>query len=75
MWAGLLYVPDSVLLVLGLACGRGYFVAHLSRPCINRLGIASFSFDMIHAPLIQTVKGVCIYRGWEVHTWPLFGGG
>jgi peptidoglycan/LPS O-acetylase OafA/YrhL len=74
LWGGLLYVPGSVLLILGLAYGRGFFVAHLSRPWLNRLGIASFSFYMIHAPLIRGVKGVCLYLGWEVHSWPYFWG-
>src|SRR5437899_12410051 len=43
LWGGLLYVPGSILLILGLAHGRGVFVAHLSRPGLNRLGVASFS--------------------------------
>lgn len=72
LWGGLLYVPGSVLLVLGLAYGRGVFVAHLSRPWLNRLGVASFSLYMIHAPLIRAVKGVCLYLGWEVRSWPEF---
>jgi len=40
LWGGLLYVPGSILLILGLAHGRGFFVAHLSRPGLNRLGVA-----------------------------------
>jgi peptidoglycan/LPS O-acetylase OafA/YrhL len=72
LWGGLLYVPGSVLLVLGLAYSRGIFVAHLSRSWLNRLGVASFSLYMIHAPLIRGVKGVFLYLGWEVHSWPEF---
>ena len=74
MWGGLLYVPGSALLILGLAFGRGLFAAHLSHPWVNRLGLASFSFYMIHAPLIRAAKGACLYFGWEVHSWPLFWG-
>src|SRR3989441_1626916 len=69
---GLLYVPGSALLVLGLAYGRGLFVAHLSRPGLNRLGMASFSLYMIHLPLLRTVRGICLYLGWKVHSWPAF---
>jgi len=72
LWGGLLYVPGSALLVLGLAYGRGFFVAHLSRPWLNRLGMASFSLYMIHAPLLRAVKGVCLRLGWEVNTAPAF---
>src|SRR2546427_4288405 len=32
LWGGLLYLPGAVLLILGLAYGRGFFVAHLNRP-------------------------------------------
>src|SRR5439155_25233274 len=70
LWGGLLYVPGSALLVLGLAYGRGFFVAHLSRPWLNRLGMASFSLYLIHAPLLRAVKGVCLHLGWEVRSWP-----
>jgi peptidoglycan/LPS O-acetylase OafA/YrhL len=72
LWGGLLYVPGSALLVLGLAYGRGFFVAHLSRPWLNRLGMASYSLYMIHAPILRAVKGVCMRVGWEVTTAPGF---
>ena len=72
LWGGLLYVPGSALLVLGLAYGRGFFAAHLSRPWLNRLGMASYSLYMIHAPILRGVKGVCMRLGWEVHSWPVF---
>src|SRR2546426_6703276 len=72
LWGGLLYVPGSVLLILGLAYGHGFFVTHLSRPVLNRLGMASFSLYLIHVPLLRAVKGVCLHLGWRVHTWPAF---
>ncbi|HEX9382904.1 MAG TPA: acyltransferase, partial [Gemmatimonadaceae bacterium] len=70
LWGGLLYVPGSVLLILGLAHGRGFFAAYLSRPWCNRLGMASFSLYLIHVPLLRAVKGVFLYSGWRVHSWP-----
>jgi len=73
LWGGLLYVPGSILLILGLAHGRGFFVAHLSRPGLNRLGVASFSLYLIHAPLLRAVRGLCLHWGWAVRSWPAFG--
>jgi len=67
---GILYVPGSVLLVLGLAHGRGSFVAHLSRPWLNRLGTATFSFYLVHMPVLRALKGVCLHVGWEIRSWP-----
>lgn len=69
---GLLYVPGSALLILGLAYGRGFFAAHLGWPWLNRLGMASFSLYMIHAPTLRAVKGVCLHFGWQVRTWTAF---
>lgn len=71
-WGGLLYVPGSALLILGLASGRGFFANHLSKPWLNRLGLASFSLYLVHAPILRAVKGVCLRRGWEVSTWTGF---
>ena len=73
LWGGLLYVPGSILLVLGLAHDRGFFVAHLSRPWLNLLGRATFSLYLIHTPLLRAVRGLCLYLGWEVRSWPVFG--
>jgi len=73
LWGGLLYVPGSILLVLGLAHNRGFFVAHLSRPWLNLLGRATFSLYLIHTPLLRAVRGLCLYLGWEVRSWPVFG--
>jgi len=69
---GLLYVPGSALLILGLADGGGFPATHLSRPLLKRLGTASFSFYMIHEPLIRGVKGACLFLGWAVHSWAAF---
>ena len=70
---GLLYVPGSSLLILGVAYGRGFFVNHLSRPWLHHLGVASFSFYMIHAPILRGIKNVFRYLGREVQSWTLFG--
>src|SRR5256712_12429572 len=73
LWGGLLYVPGTVLLILGLAYGRGFFVAHLNRPGLKRLGMASFSLYLIHVPVLRAARGACLYLGWEVRSWPAFG--
>lgn len=69
---GLLIIPGAALLILGLAYGQGWFVTHLSRPWLNRLGIASFSLYMVHDPILRAVRGTFFYLGWEVHSWPPF---
>ena len=70
---GLLYVPGSALLIFGLAFGRGFLASHLSGAWLRRLGLASFSFYMFHAPILRGVKGVCLRLGWEVGSWAVFG--
>lgn len=72
LWGGLLYMPGSLLLIMGLAYGRGVFASHLSHPWLNRLGVASFALYMIHAPMLRLVKGVCLYMGWEVQSPAMF---
>jgi len=72
LWGGLLYLPGSALLVVGLASGKGFFIKHLGQPWLHRLGVSSFSFYMIHAPVIRALKGVCRYLGWEVQSWVQF---
>jgi peptidoglycan/LPS O-acetylase OafA/YrhL len=69
---GLLYVPGSALVILGLAFGGGGFANHLSGPWLNRLGLASFALYMVHVPVLRAVKGVCLQLGWEVRTWLAF---
>lgn len=65
-------MPGSALLVFGLAYCRGSFAAHLSRPWLQRLGMASFSFYMLHTPMMRAMKGVYYYLGWETRTWTGF---
>lgn len=67
-----IYMPGSALLVFGLAYCRGSFAAHLSRPWLQRLGMASFSFYMLHTPMMRAMKGVYYYLGWETRTWTGF---
>lgn len=71
-WGGLLYVPGAVLLVLGLAYGRGMLAAHLGQPFLKRLGAASFALYLMQAPIVRTVRGICLLTGWEVRSWPIF---
>jgi peptidoglycan/LPS O-acetylase OafA/YrhL len=71
-WGGLLYVPGSALLVISLAHGGGLFAAHLSRPAMSKLGAASFSFYMVHAPILRIIKNICLFIGWRVQSWPSF---
>ena len=73
LWGGLLYLPGSVLLIIGLAYGRGFFAAHLSRLWLNRLGMASFSFYLIHVPLLRAVKGAFLHLGWRAVSWSAIG--
>jgi peptidoglycan/LPS O-acetylase OafA/YrhL len=68
---GLLYVPGSTLLVLGLAGGHGPVAAWLSRPLLNRLGLASFCLYMIQAPMLRAIKGVWLRSGWMVQSWTM----
>jgi len=72
LWGGLLYLPGSAMLILGLAGGRGLFVRLLDHPWIKRLGVASFAFYMLHGPLLSWTKNLCFYFGWEVKSWPTF---
>ena len=70
---GLLYLPGSVLLILGLAYGRGLLSAHLSRPALKHLGTASFSLYLVHQPLLRAARGVCLFFGWAISSWLGFG--
>lgn len=74
LWGGLLYAPGSALLVFGLAQGRGFLATHLSHWWLERLGMASFSFYMVHAVVLRAVKGVWLHLGWEVRSWAAFAG-
>jgi len=66
----LLCAPGIGLFIMGLAAGRGRLAVHLSRPTVNRLGVATFALYLIHEPLIRALKGVCLYLGWSVGSWP-----
>jgi peptidoglycan/LPS O-acetylase OafA/YrhL len=65
---GLLYLPGSLLLILGLAYERGVLVAHLSHPVLKVLGTASFSFYMVHQPILRMARGVFLQMGLTVHS-------
>ena len=72
-WGGALYVPGSALLIISLAYGRTMLAAHLTWPWINRLGVASFSFYLIHAPVLRLVKGIFLRLNWQINSWTGFG--
>jgi peptidoglycan/LPS O-acetylase OafA/YrhL len=65
---GLLYLPGSLLLILGLAYQRGFLSAHLSHPVLKILGTASFSLYMIHHPILRVTKGIFLKYGWAVES-------
>jgi peptidoglycan/LPS O-acetylase OafA/YrhL len=69
LWGGLLYAPGSALLIYGLAQKQGVFALHLSHPWLNILGTASFSFYMIHAPILRGLRLLCLYLGWRFVSW------
>lgn len=66
---GLLIIPGAALLILGLAYGHGRIVTHLSRAWVKRLGVASFSFYMVHDPILRALRGACLYFDLSVHSW------
>ena len=66
---GLLYLPGSILVILGLAYGRGRLSAHLSRRALKHLGTASFSLYLVHQPLLRAARGACLFFGWAVSSW------
>jgi peptidoglycan/LPS O-acetylase OafA/YrhL len=72
LWGGILYMPGSALLIVGLANGRTFLTEHLSTRWLERLGMASFSFYMIHAVFLRAVKGVFLRLNWEVRSWSVF---
>lgn len=68
-WGGLLYLPGSAMFILGLAGNRGLFVGHLGQPLLLRLGTASFSFYMIHVPVIRSMRAVYLRMNWGIQSW------
>ena len=69
---GLVYLPGSVLLILGLVRARGFLEAHLSHAWLKRLGTASFSLYLVHVPVLRVVKGLCLRLGYRIHSAPAF---
>jgi len=39
---------------------------------LHRLGTASFSFYLVHAPILRAAKGISLHFGWEVHSMEAF---
>jgi peptidoglycan/LPS O-acetylase OafA/YrhL len=72
LWGGLLYVPGSALLIYGLAQKCGVLVSHLSHPWLNRLGTASFSLYLIHAPILRGLRFLWSHFSWQVASWTGF---
>ena len=52
------YLPGAGLLIYALARGRGRVTSHLSTDSMELLGMASYSFYLIHMPVIRCVRGV-----------------
>ena len=52
------YLPGAALLIYALARGRGRVASHLSLQSMELLGMASYSFYLIHMPVIRCVRGV-----------------
>jgi peptidoglycan/LPS O-acetylase OafA/YrhL len=71
-WGGLLYVPGSATLIYGLAQNRGALAAHLGRRSIQILGTASFSFYLIHAPILRGLRMAWRSFGSSVESWSAF---
>lgn len=68
-WGGLLYLPGSMLLVFSLTQGNSRFANHLSTKFLQTLGTASYSFYLLHAPILRTLKGVTVHFGWSIRFW------
>jgi len=71
-WGGLLYVPGSAALVYGLAQNRGLLASHLGRRSLQVLGTASFSFYLLHAPILRGLRMAWLRFGWSVESWSGF---
>jgi peptidoglycan/LPS O-acetylase OafA/YrhL len=69
LWGGLLYLPGAMLLVYGLAQGKGILRAALAGKLVHRLGVASFSFYLFHAPFLRCLRIVWLRLGWHVGSW------
>jgi len=71
-WGGLLYVPGSAALIYGLAQNRGVLASHLGRRSFQVLGTASFSFYLLHAPILRGLRMAWLNLGWSVRSWSGF---
>lgn len=71
-WGGLLYVPGSLVLIYGLARGNSGITRHLSHSWVRTLGIASFSFYMIHAPFLRVLRAAFNHFSWSIESWSRF---
>jgi peptidoglycan/LPS O-acetylase OafA/YrhL len=67
---GILYLPGAVLLIYGLAGGKGFFAQHLSSRSLLLLGNASFAFYLVHLPIIRIGKAVLLMVHREIVSWP-----
>jgi len=72
LWGGLLYVPGSATLIYGLAQNRGALASHLGRRSLQVLGTASFSFYLLHAPMLRGLRMAGLKFGWSVGSWSGF---
>jgi len=72
LWGGLLYVPGSAALIYGLAQNRGALASHMGRRSIQALGAASFSFYLLHAPILRGLRMAWLSFGWSVGSWSGF---
>jgi peptidoglycan/LPS O-acetylase OafA/YrhL len=72
LWGGLLYVPGSATLIYGLAQNRGALASHLGCRSIQVLGTASFSFYLLHAPILRGLRIAWLNFGWSVRSWSGF---
>jgi len=69
LWGGLLYLPGAMLLVYGLVQGKGILRAACGGELMHRLGVASFSFYLFHAPFLRCLRMVWLRLGWQASSW------
>lgn len=58
------HLPGAALLIYVPARGQGWVARHLSVRTMELLGMASYSFYLIHMPVIRCVRGVFRYFHW-----------
>ena len=52
------YLPGATLLIYTLSRGRGRVAGHLGLQSMELLGMASYSFYLIHMPVIRCIRGL-----------------